>query len=85
MIQNSTIDKLSTYLSLIVGCKNYYAKQDGGSQLSYDSLKQFIMMQDYNADTWNELDIFDHQKKMIDLWYKFSIENWRFVLTPRAG
>lgn len=51
--------------------KNYYAKQDGGSQLSYDSLKQFIMMQDYNADTWNELDIFDHQKKMIDLLNEF--------------
>jgi hypothetical protein len=47
--------------------KNYYAKLDSGGHLSFDSLKQYIMMSEYDADIWNENSINDHQKKMVDL------------------
>lgn len=46
--------------------KNYYSKLNSKSGLAYDSLKQYVMMNDYDADTWNEVSIEDHHKKMVD-------------------
>lgn len=51
--------------------KNYYNKLDHGGQLNYDSLKQYLMMHNYNADTWNEEDIFSHNKEVVDMFNKF--------------
>ncbi|MDM1405308.1 DUF262 domain-containing protein [Myroides marinus] len=51
--------------------KNYYNKLEHGGQLNYDSLKQYTMMNDYDADTWGEKDIVDHNKKMIDMINEF--------------
>lgn len=46
--------------------KNYYSKLNSKSALAYDSLKQYIMMNEYDADTWDEISIEDHHKKMVD-------------------
>lgn len=46
--------------------KNYYSKLNSKSGLAYDSLKQYIMMNEYDADTWDEISIEDHHKKMVD-------------------
>ncbi|MFP3597235.1 DUF262 domain-containing protein [Chryseobacterium sp. SIMBA_029] len=46
--------------------KNYYSKLNSKSGLAYDSLKQYVMMNDYDADTWDEVSIKDHHKKMVD-------------------
>ncbi|RZK13168.1 MAG: DUF262 domain-containing protein [Flavobacterium sp.] len=46
--------------------KNYYSKLNSRSGLTYDSLKQYVMMNKYDADTWDEKSIEDHHKKMVD-------------------
>lgn len=46
--------------------KNYYSKLNSKRGLTYDSLKQYVMMNDYDADTWDEASIDDHHKKMVD-------------------
>jgi hypothetical protein len=46
--------------------KNYYSKLNSKSGLAYDSLKQYVMMNEYDADTWDERSIEDHHKKMVD-------------------
>ncbi|MFV0145694.1 DUF262 domain-containing HNH endonuclease family protein [Empedobacter falsenii] len=51
--------------------KNYYNKLENGGQLNYDSLKQYLMMNNYNADTWSEEDIFSHNKEVVDMFNKF--------------
>jgi len=47
--------------------KNYYAKLDHGGQLAYDSIKQFVMMQEYDASEWSVEDIYDHNEKMVEM------------------
>lgn len=51
--------------------KNYYVKLSSGGQLTFDSLKQYIMMTEYDADDWDVDDILDHHKKMVDLMNAF--------------
>lgn len=51
--------------------KNYYNKLEHGGHLNYDSLKQYIMMHDYNADTWGEKEIIEHNNKMVDMLNEF--------------
>lgn len=51
--------------------KDYYAKLDNGGQLSYDSLKQYLMMNDYDAENWTKENIYDHHLKMINLFNDF--------------
>ncbi len=51
--------------------KDYYKKLNKDGQLAYDSLKQKIMMRDFNADEWDEESIEDHHQKMIDLMNEF--------------
>lgn len=51
--------------------KNYYAKLSTGGLLIFDSLKQHIMMTEYDADEWDEDGIRDHHKKMVDLMNAF--------------
>lgn len=51
--------------------KDYYAKLNSGRQLSYDSLKQYVMMNNYDETNWSEKDIFDHNEKMVKLLNKF--------------
>ncbi|MEK6451036.1 MULTISPECIES: DUF262 domain-containing protein [unclassified Myroides] len=46
--------------------KNYYSKLNSKNGLAYDSLKQYVMMTEYDADSWDEKSIEDHLKKMID-------------------
>ena len=55
--------------------KDYYAKLDSGGQLAYDSLKQYVMMNEYDPASWGEDDIFDHNKKMIMLLNDFIQNN----------
>jgi uncharacterized protein with ParB-like and HNH nuclease domain len=54
--------------------KNYYSKLNGNGNLAYDSLKQYIMMNEYDADVWDEKTINDHHRKMVDVLNNF-IEN----------
>lgn len=51
--------------------KNYYNKLDHGGQLNYDSLKQDLMMHNYNAENWGEEDIFSHNKEVVDMFNNF--------------
>ncbi|WP_140938333.1 DUF262 domain-containing protein [Sphingobacterium lumbrici] len=46
--------------------KNYYSKLNSKTGLAYDTIKQYIMMNEYDADTWDEMSIEDHHKKMVD-------------------
>lgn len=46
--------------------KNYYSKLNSKNGLAYDSLKQYVMMNEYEADTWDAHRIEDHHKKMVD-------------------
>jgi len=46
--------------------KNYYSKLNSKNGLAYDSLKQYVMMNEYDADTWDAHRIEDHHKKMVD-------------------
>lgn len=55
--------------------KNYYNKLDHGGQLAYDSLKQYLMMNNYNSETWNEHDIYDHNSDVIEMFNKFIQNN----------
>ncbi len=57
--------------------KNYYSKLNNDGQLAYDSLKQKIMMKDYDADEWNETSINIHHCEMVDLINKFIQGNSR--------
>ncbi len=47
--------------------KNYYSKLNSNGHLAYDSLKQYVMMTEYDADEWNENTISDHHKKMVNV------------------
>lgn len=51
--------------------KNYYNKLQHGGQLTYDSLKQFLMMNNYNSDTWDENDIYRHNAEVIEMFNNF--------------
>lgn len=43
------------------------AKRSHYNKQNLDSVKQWIMMEEYNADDWDEESIADHQQKMIQL------------------
>lgn len=51
--------------------KNYYSKLNSNGRLAYDSLKQYVMMNEYDADVWDERAINDHHKKMVDVLNNF--------------
>ena len=55
--------------------KNYYVKLSGSGRLAYDSLKQRMMMIDYDADEWNEEDIKQHNEQIIDMLNNFIQNN----------
>ena len=43
------------------------AKRSHYNKQTLDSIKQWVMMEEYNADDWDEKSIADHQQKMIEL------------------
>lgn len=51
--------------------KNYYSKLNSNGHLAYDSLKQYIMMNEYDADIWDENAINDHHNRMVDVLNNF--------------
>ncbi len=68
LISHSKNSKLNNHLPSAK--KNYYNK----SGLKIDSIKQSIMMKDYDLDNWNKDSILDHNKKMIDVFNDFIKE-----------
>lgn len=67
LISHSVNSKLSNHLPSAK--KDYYKKSD--SKLEYESLKQYIMMNDYDVENWDVSCIIDHNQKMIDIFNKF--------------
>ncbi|MCW2258675.1 MULTISPECIES: DUF262 domain-containing protein [Sphingobacterium] len=55
--------------------RNYYAKLNQGGQLAYDSLKQYVMMNNYNSDTWSETDIYEHNQEVVAMFNGFIQNN----------
>lgn len=62
LISHSKNSKLSNFMPL--------AKRQHYAQNNIDSIKQYIMMNDYNADKWDEESIKDHETKMIEILFK---------------
>lgn len=62
LISHSKNSRLSNFMP--DAKKQYYA------QNNIDSIKQFIMMNDYNPENWNETTIMDHYTKMTDILLK---------------
>jgi|GEM_PF-84857 len=59
LISHSKNSRLSNFMP--IAKKQYYAENN------IDSIKQYIMMNEYNPEQWNAESISDHASKMIDL------------------
>jgi hypothetical protein len=71
LISHSKNSKLSNQPP--IAKRSHYNKQN------LDSIKQWVMMEDYDADIWNENDIADHENKMIELLTREMDSNFGFI------